>query len=80
MDTEYLAVDDGSEDHEVEDLTTGFPDRCVAILLHAFFIKPIDLGNLARFMVATDKCDFVGVSAQKYVSVRSIPKEHGGRT
>ena len=58
---ENFAVDNGSEDHKIKDLTACFPNRGVVVFIHTFFVKAIDLGDLARLMVASYKCDFVRV-------------------
>lgn len=62
MEAEHLSIDDGAEDEEVEDLAARFPDGGVAVLLLAFFVEAVDLGDLAGFMVATDEGDSVGVA------------------
>lgn len=55
MDAEHFPVNDSTEDQEVKDLAAGFPDRSIAIFLLAFFVKSVDLCDLARFMVAPDE-------------------------
>ena len=62
MDAEDFAIDDGSEDQEVEHLAATFPDRGIAVLLLAFFVEAVDLGDLARLMIATDESDTIWVS------------------
>ena len=62
VDAEHLAIDDGAEHEEIEHLAAGFPDARVAVLGHAFFVEPVDLSDLARFVVATDKGDAIGVA------------------
>lgn len=64
MDAEHSAVDDGGEGEEIEDLTAGFPDGGVAVLLLALLIETIHLCDLARFVVAADEGDLVGVSVR----------------
>ena len=59
---QHLAVNDGGQGEEVEDLTAGLPHGCVAVLLLAFLIEPVHLRDLARLVVAADKGDAVGVS------------------
>ena len=59
---EDFAVDDGAEDEEVEHLAARFPDSRVAVFGHALFVETVDLGDLARFMVATDESDAIGVT------------------
>lgn len=62
VDTQDFAVDDGGEGEEVEDLAAGFPHRGVAVLLLAFLVEAVDLGDLAGFVVAAHEGDAVGVS------------------
>lgn len=45
--TEDFTVDYGSKDEEVEYLAAAFPDRCIAVLLLAFFVETVHLGDLA---------------------------------
>lgn len=59
---EHFAVDDGGEDEEVEDLAASFPDGGVAVFLLALLVEAVDLGDLARFVVAADEGDAVGES------------------
>jgi len=47
VNTENFAVDDCTENEEVEDLAAGFPDRGVSILLLTFFVETVDLSYLA---------------------------------
>lgn len=47
MNAENFAVNDRAENQEVEDLTAGFPNGCVAIFLLAFFVESVYLGDLA---------------------------------
>lgn len=63
MYAEDFAVDDSAEGHKVKDLTARLPDRCVAVFLHTFFVEAVDLGDLAGFVVATDKSHAVWVSS-----------------
>jgi hypothetical protein len=46
MDAKNLSVDNGSEDEEVEYVAACFPHGCVAVLLLAFFVEAVYLGNL----------------------------------
>lgn len=63
MHAEHLAVDDGGQGEEVEDLATGLPYGRIAVLLLAFFVETIDLCDLPRLMVAADERNAVRVSA-----------------
>lgn len=62
VDTKHFPVNDSTEDQEIKDLTTSFPDRGIAIFLLAFFVKSVDLCDLARFMVAPDEGHAIRVS------------------
>ena len=55
VDAEHFPVNDSTEHQEIKDLATGFPDRGITIFLLAFFVKPVDLCDLARFMIASDE-------------------------
>lgn len=59
MDTEYSAINDGSQGKEVEDLTAGLPDGGVSVLLLTFLVKAVYLGDLARLVVSANECDLV---------------------
>jgi hypothetical protein len=61
VDAENLPVNNGCQNQEVEYLTTSLPDRGVAILLLALFVETVDLSDLARLMVASDKDNSVGI-------------------
>ena len=43
-------------------MTAAFPDGGVAVLLLALFVKPVNLGDLAGFVVATNQGDAVGIA------------------
>jgi hypothetical protein len=62
MDAEYLTIDDSGQSKEIEDLTAGLPYGCIAIFGLAFFVKTIDLSNLAGLVVSTNERDTVGKS------------------
>lgn len=62
MDTEDFSVNDGSESEEVKDLATSFPDGGVSVFRLTFFVKTVDLGDLARLVVAADEGYTVGES------------------
>jgi len=66
--TEYSAVDNGGQDKEVKDLTAGLPNGGVAVLLLTLLIESIDLGDLARLVVATNQYDPIGISRDRVVS------------
>lgn len=54
MYTQHFPIDDGSQREEVEDLTAGFPDRRIAILLLTLLVETVDLSDLPRFVVSAD--------------------------
>ena len=68
VNAEDFAVNNGAEDEEVEDLSTGLPHRGVAVLLDTLFVEAVDLSDLTRFMIAADNGDTVG-PARRYQSV-----------
>lgn len=57
--TQHLAVNDGGQSEEIEDLAAGLPDTGVAIFLLAFFVEAVYLGDLTGFVVASDEGNFV---------------------
>ena len=61
---EHFAVNDCSENQEVKDLATCFPYRGIAVLLLALFIKPVDLCDLARFVIAPDESHAIRVPSR----------------
>ncbi len=64
VDTEHFAINHCTEDQEIKDLATSFPNRGIAVFLLAFFIKSIDLCDLARFVIAPDEGHAIGISSQ----------------
>lgn len=62
MDAKNFAVDNRSKDKEVENLAAGLPHRGVPILLRAFFVETVDLGDLAGFVVAANQGDATRVA------------------
>lgn len=57
-----FTINYGCESQEVKDLTARLPYASIAILLLTFFIKAVDLGDLAGFVVTANKCDLVWIS------------------
>jgi hypothetical protein len=57
---ENLAVNNGCEGEEVEDLTTRLPDRCISVLCLTLLVETVNLSDLSRFVVATNQSDSVG--------------------
>jgi hypothetical protein len=62
--TKNLSIDDGSEDQEVKDVAAGLPHGGVAVLLLAFFVEAIHLGDLPRLVVSADKDNAVRISGR----------------
>lgn len=62
MDTEDLAINDSSKNEKIKNLTASLPNTSITILLDAFLIEAVDLGDLARLMVTTDESDLTRVS------------------
>jgi len=65
VNTEDLAIHDGSEDEKVENLAARLPDRSIAILLLTLLVETIDLSDLARLMVTTDKGDLLRIPGER---------------
>jgi hypothetical protein len=61
VNAQNLAINDSSEDKEIENLAARLPDRRVTVLLLALLVESIDLGNLSGFVVASNKSDPVRV-------------------
>ena len=61
VDAEDFTVNDGAEDEKIKDLAAAFPDGCVTVFLLTFFVKTIDLGDLAGFMIAPHEGDAVWI-------------------
>ena len=55
MHAKDAAVDDGAEGEIVEDLAAPAPDIAAAVLALTLVIEAVDLGDLARLVVAADK-------------------------
>lgn len=72
VDTQDLAVNDGAQGHEIEDLAAGLPYRRTSVFLEAFFVKPIHLCDLAGFVVATDQRDSIRIPKKGRCQPRPI--------
>lgn len=59
---EDLSVDNGGQCEEIEDLTTCLPHRSIAVLCLALLVETVDLCDLPRLVVSSDKGDSVGES------------------
>jgi len=55
VDAQDLAVDNGGQGEKVKDLAARLPDRGVAVFSLALFVETVDLGDLARLVVAAYK-------------------------
>ena len=62
MKTEDLVVDKGREGQVVEEVGEVLPDVGIAVLPQALVVEAVDLGNLARLVVATKNGDALGVA------------------
>ena len=62
MEAEDLVVNEGSEREVIEEICEVFPHVGIAIFSKTLVIEPVDLCNLAGFMVATKDGDALGVS------------------
>lgn len=58
----HLAINNGREAEVVKNLSAIAPHSDRAIFSQALIIKPIDLGDLPAFVIATDKGDSVRVT------------------
>lgn len=67
--TQNFAVDNSCKNEKVKDVAAGLPHRSVAIFLLALLIKAVDLCDLPRFVVASDKNNSIGVSIPKLLAV-----------
>lgn len=67
VDAKYLIVDNGGQAEIVENFSAVAPDVHRAILLQAFVIKPVYLGNLARFVIAANEGNAIRVANLKKV-------------
>jgi hypothetical protein len=74
VNTQHGAVDNGGQDEKVKHLTASLPHGSIAVLLLAFLVEAIYLGDLAGFMVAADENYPVGISGGGQVS-SSIGRE-----
>ena len=72
-----FTVDDGAKGHEVKDLTARFPDGCIAVLLDAFFVESVNLGDLSGLVVAPEEGHTVRVSGAANWSVEPIMRGIG---
>ena len=60
--TEDLVLNECGEGKIVEQVGEIFPDIGIAVFAQAFVVKAVDLGDLARLVVATKNGDALGVS------------------
>ena len=66
MNTEYLTVNNGAKNQEIENLAATLPDRSISVLLLAFFVKTINLGNLPGFVIASNKSYAIRISDMRF--------------
>lgn len=62
MQAEDLVVNEGGEGEIVEEVGEGFPDVGVTVLAQALVVEAVDLGDLARLVVAPQDGNALGVS------------------
>lgn len=62
MDTEDFILNNGSKAEVVKDLCAVFPDIEGSILSQTLIIETINLGNLSRFVVASDQGNSIRIS------------------
>jgi hypothetical protein len=62
MEAENLIVDESGKREVVEEICEVFPHVCVAIFPETFIVEAIDLGDLTRFVIATEDCDALRIS------------------
>ena len=63
--TENLSVDQGCEWQVVEKVGEVLPDVGVSVFAQALVVKSVHLGDLTRFMVATEDCNTFAVTHLK---------------
>ena len=61
MDAEDLLLDDSADGEVIEDVSAVAPDIHGTVLAEALVVETVDLGNLAGFVVASDKTYTSGV-------------------
>lgn len=59
---EDLVVDEGCEGQVVEEIGEVLPHVCVAVFPEALVVEAVDLGDLARLVVAAEDSDAPGVA------------------
>jgi hypothetical protein len=62
MHAEDFVVYDDRQSKKVEHVCEVVPDVCIAIFAITFGVEPVGLCNTARFVVATDKMDTLGIA------------------
>lgn len=62
MHAKYTAIDDSSQRQVIEYLAAIPPDICRAVFSLAFVVEAVHLGDLPRFVVASDKRDSIRVA------------------
>ena len=62
MKAEDLVVNERGEGEVVEEVGEVFPDVCVSVLPKALIVETVDLGDLARFVVASEDCNTLGIA------------------
>ena len=62
VDAQCGTVNEGAKSEIVKDLSARSPYIRGVVLLHAFVVKAVDLGDLSRFVIASDEGHSVGMA------------------
>ncbi len=62
MKAEDLVVDESGEGEVVEEIGEVLPHVCIAVFSETFVVEPVDLGDLAGFVVSTEDGDALRVA------------------
>ena len=65
MKAENLVLDKSGEGEIVEEVGEVFPNISVAVFAQALVVKPVDLCDLAGFMISSENGDTLGVTDLK---------------
>lgn len=61
------AINNSTEGHKIEHLTTSLPYGSIPILLQTFFVKTVDLCDLSGLVIAANQCYSIRISAGSLV-------------
>jgi hypothetical protein len=62
MNTKHFAIHDSTQSQKVKHLTTISPHTRTPIFPHTFIVETVDLGDLTRFVVPSDKGDAIWIT------------------